>query len=300
MGCIGRGGMGAVYEAANVRLGRRYAVKVLSELALTGEDTIQRLRREAQIATDLDHSHIVDVIDFNQTDSGAPYMVMELLQGEDLEAAMGAGPLALDRTVFIMRQVCSALATAHQRSVIHRDLKPANIFLSNNKDYPDYAIVLDFGISKMLGSTTVQTQEATVMGTPHYVAPEQAEGRNRLVGAHTDVFAMGAILYRMLAGRMAFDAESVPTLLYKICFTDIAPITSLRPELPKALDDLLARAMAKRVDQRMASIEQFHESLIAAAPNVASPERAFGRRAKLAEIAFVNTRSPTTPTSPAS
>ena len=267
---VGRGGMGGVYDAVNVRLGKHVAIKVLANLDVTDEKVAQRFKREARIATDLGHPHIIDVLDFNQTESGQPYMVMELLEGADLESTLKDGErMAPGRMAFIVRQVCSALHAAHGAGVIHRDLKPANVFLCNNKAFDDFVVVLDFGISKILGSDSLLTTEDRITGTPHYMAPEQAEGGD--IGPTTDVFALGSIMYRLLTGNLPFASTSAPAILYRVVHSEPEPIASIRPDLPEALIAVVSRAMAKSQGERYPSVRELSVDLLRAVPEAAAP-----------------------------
>jgi serine/threonine-protein kinase len=212
---IGRGGMGEVWLASHRRLpGKQVAIKVLHTggQALSA-DALARFRREAEIATRINHPNIVEVHDFNSLPSGAPYVVLEFLQGESLASRLRFGPLSLGETQGILRQVGSALQAAHASGVVHRDLKPDNIFLVTGAMGVEVK-VLDFGISKLTDSNTVQTQESVLVGTPAYMSPEQALGNNKDVGPQSDVFALGSIAYEMLAGRQAFTGESIAQLVF--------------------------------------------------------------------------------------
>jgi serine/threonine-protein kinase len=270
---LGEGGMGAVYTCTNVRLGKRFAVKVLSNVAMAHSDIVHRFQREARIATELGHPHIVEVHDFNQTDDGLPYMVMEQLSGTDLEGALRNGAtLPPERAVFIIRQVCSALHGAHAKGIIHRDLKPGNIFLCNDMEYPDFVKVLDFGISKMVGSTSLMTQDASILGTPHFMAPEQAQGKVKVIGPSTDVFALGAILYRMLGGKLPFDATGGPSgLLYQVVHESPPPLSELQPGLSEQLVRVVERAMAKSQADRHPGVRALSADLLAAVPTGTGP-----------------------------
>ncbi len=255
---LGEGGMGAVYEASHARLRRRFAVKLLYPGIAAKEEIAARFRREALVTSELGHPHIVEVVDFNHTERGAPYIVMELLSGQDLAALLqAAAPLDLARSAAIILQVASALQAAHQRGIIHRDLKPPNIFLCSGADYPDFVKVVDFGISKVVGSQSVVTHTQATMGTPSYMAPEQAEGRASEVDARTDVFALGTIFYEMLAGRPPFFGEAIPTLLYKIVHQEPPRLRDLSPDAPPQLEAVLHKAMNKRPEERYDSMEKF-------------------------------------------
>src|SRR5262245_1693853 len=185
---LARGGMGAIYAAEHARLpGKRYAVKMLHPALATDEEVFQRFQREAEIASQLGHEHIVDVLDFQVTLEGEAFMVMEYLAGEDLAARIARGALPLRDVVPIVTQVASALGAAHAAGIVHRDLKPQNIFLIERGGRHDFVKVVDFGISKMRDRSSLITADQAVMGTPFYMSPEQAMGQVRDVDARTDV-----------------------------------------------------------------------------------------------------------------
>ena len=218
--CIGKGGMGAVWEANHLRLpGKKVAIKVLLADIASDTESLARFRREAEIASKLGHPNIIQIIDFNTLPDGSPYLVLELLLGESLDQRLSRGPLGLSETITLVRQIGSGLSAAHRENVVHRDLKPQNIFLCPTEVGGDIATqlkILDFGISKIRGSQTIKTQESTILGTPQYMAPEQATGAHKDVAATTDVFALGAMVYEMLAGVPAFGGESVPEVVFKV------------------------------------------------------------------------------------
>src|SRR5215831_2781309 len=252
---IGRGGMGAIYEAAHARLqGKRYAIKVLTAQLGERPDLLARFRREAEIASQLGHEHIVEVHDFDLAD-GQAYMVMELLEGEDLAARLAArGAMDVASVWRIAEQVVSALDAAHRAHVVHRDLKPQNIFLCRRGGRDDYVKVLDFGVSKVLDSASVVTREHTLVGTPFYMSPEQAEGKVKEIDWRTDVFALGAILWELFTGSMAFAAPSFSVALYKVCFVDPPDVHTLRPDVPPAVSLVLRRALAKERQLRTPTV----------------------------------------------
>jgi len=252
---LGHGGMGAVFEASHTRLHSRFAVKMLYPFVAAHANVVQRFQREALMTSELGHPNIVQVIDFNHTEDGAPYIVMELLHGADLETALRQERFDLPRCVAICRQVASALQAAHQRGVIHRDLKPQNIFRCHAADQPEVAKVMDFGISKVLGATTALTAGVSTMGTPGFMSPEQAEGRSAEVDVRSDIFSLGAILYTMLAGQQPFPGDSLPAVLYNLVNTDPRPLTEHRPDVPASLVQVVNRALAKRREDRYQSAE---------------------------------------------
>ena len=247
---IGTGGMGAVYEATHVRLKKqRFAIKVLHAEKLGNEKILTRFQREAEIATEIGHPNIVSVTDFYETEEGQPCMVMEFLAGEDLGVTLSRdGKLPVPDVIDIVRQVGSALEAVHQQGVVHRDLKPANIFMVATADGRPKVKVLDFGISKIRDSGL--TGEDAVLGTPHYMSPEQGAGSSRDVDRRTDVFALGTICYQMLTGKLPFDGATLPAVIRKICTAEPEPVSSLAPELPSAVDPVFARALTKSRDDR--------------------------------------------------
>ena len=256
---IGRGGMGAVWAAEHLRLpGKHVAVKVLLDAAGGGEEMLQRFRREAEIASRLGHPNIVEVLDFNTLPTGQPYIVLEYLQGETLASRLASGRLQLDEAMAITRQIGSALQAAHRAGVVHRDLKPDNVFLCTpEEDMPTKVKVLDVGISKIRGSQSLRTQDAILMGTPQYMSPEQATGKNTAVDARTDVFALGAIVYEMLGGQPAFAGGSLAEVVYRVVHGEPTPLRELAPALPENVLTAVERALQKDPAARPQDIGAF-------------------------------------------
>jgi serine/threonine protein kinase len=259
---VGAGGMGEVYEARHARLPGRFAIKVLTTPVAQGSPEFRRFQREAEIASSLRHPNIVQVVDFNQGTDGAPYIVMEFLDGADLGAVLERdGPLPPARALCIVEQVASALAAAHGQGVVHRDLKPQNVFLTPvAAENTDHAKVVDFGTSKV-GSALTLTGETRLLGTPQYMAPEQAEGQGAAVDGRSDQFALAAMTYEMLSGRRPFNGENVPAILYKIAHESPPPLTTVAPGLPAAVDAVLQKALAKQKHRRFASVLEFAAAL---------------------------------------
>ena len=268
---IGQGGMGSVYEAVHSRLRqKRFAVKVLQAKMASNDVIYARFQREAEIATSLGHPHIIDVSDFYETDDGRPCMVMEYLEGEDLGAVLEeTKKLGRDVAIKLVEQVGSALQAVHDKGIVHRDLKPANIFLVGPvKDEIAKGTfrvkVLDFGISKMLDPDSVYTNltsDRAVMGTPHYMSPEQGEGVTKDVDHRTDVFALGTICYQVLSGTRPFNAPSLPGVIYKICHADPPPISSHDSDLPDEVHQVILKALPKKREDRYQRVEDFVQDL---------------------------------------
>ncbi|HEX3764097.1 MAG TPA: serine/threonine-protein kinase, partial [Kofleriaceae bacterium] len=279
-GLLGRGGMGSVFLASHQRLaGKQVAIKIL-HTEVEDAEVVARFKREADIAARLNHPNIVGVIDYNVAPDGTPYLVLDYLQGETLAQRIARGPLALDHVVSIVRQVGSALAAAHRAGIVHRALKPQNIFLVPTEvdgRVVEIAKVLDFGISKIRGSQTVKTQESALLGTPQYMAPEQATGQHASVDERTDVFALGAIVYEMLSGRPAFAGASIPEVVFKVVYEQPAPLAEQVPSVPPAVEAAVAQAMAKPSDQRFPTVSSFVEAVtgqpvtLARGPSPAAP-----------------------------
>ena len=261
---LGRGGMGSVWEANHLRLpGKRVAIKVLNTDAAADQEALARFRREAEIATRLGHPNIIEVHDFNLLPGGQPYLVLELLVGESLDARMRRGAIPIEQVVRIAGQIAGALAAAHRAGVVHRDLKPQNVFLIAREDEVggELVKVLDFGISKIRGSQTVKTNDSTILGTPQYMAPEQATGNHAAVDPRTDVFALGAIVYEMLAGRPAFSGENIPEVVFKVVYEAPAPLPSLAPGVTPRMVQAVERALAKKQEERFPDVAAFIEHL---------------------------------------
>ena len=271
---IGRGAMGEVYEARHARLVGRYAIKILNVDLTQNHTALQRFRREAAIASELRHPNIVQVIDFDETDDGRPYLVMELLDGRDLGALIAEGPLPVERALSLAQQIAAGLSVMHRLGIVHRDLKPANVLvLPASPGETERAKLVDFGLSRRLVPSLAVTHDRMLLGTPQYMAPEQAQGNTDGVGAAADQFAMAAIVYEMLAGRPAFDGELLSVVLYRIVYEPPPPLVDLVPGLSPHIPTAIARALAKNPRDRYSSVTDFVEALRAAGGAGASISR---------------------------
>jgi serine/threonine-protein kinase len=263
----GEGAMGRVYEAHHIDIGRRVAIKILHASFHHSADLVERFRREARAASRIGHANIVDVTDSGTTSDGAFYFVMEYLDGPNLERVIDDnGPLPVERALLIAAQITRALEAAHAADIIHRDLKPANVMLVNRKDEEDFVKVLDFGISKHLDDGesphAALTRPNVAIGTPVYMAPEQAAGRP--ADPLTDVYGVGGLLYEMLTGQPPCAGQDAMEVLAKKANEDPPPPRSLRPELPARVDQLVVRALARAPGDRHPSMAALKDAVLGA------------------------------------
>ena len=247
---ISRGGMAVVYRAHDRRLGRRVALKLLAPELSHNERFQQRFLRESRLAASLDHPNIVPIFEAGES-RGRLYIVMRYVEGSDLKALLDReGPLDLDRTVSILRQVGAALDAAHARGLVHRDVKPGNILIASGtgREDPDHVYLTDFGLTKRSSSLSGQTTTGRFIGTMDYVAPEQIGGKP--VDARTDIYSLGCVLYECLVGEPPFDRDDEAALLWAHLVERAPRISARRPDLPAGLDAVLDKAMAKAPEDR--------------------------------------------------
>lgn len=274
---IGEGGMGAVFEAAHTRIrSKRAAIKFLHPDFAHDPASVARFEREAEAAAAVGHEGIVDIYDLGQTSDGSLYMVMEYLEGESLKdklklvfATAPGASLDLDLTVFVACNVLSALGAAHRAGIVHRDLKPDNIFLvETGSTYPRVKL-LDFGIARMMelgGSDQEQftlTKTGTIMGTPFFMSPEQAQGFKDQIDQRTDLWSLGIILYACTTGQFPFQGENYNQLVARLV-SDYEPVepTVLNPEIPMALEKVILKSLRKELGQRYLSAEEMLGDLV--------------------------------------
>ena len=253
---VGKGGFGTVYEASHLRLGRKFAVKILSAENKIEPEQLKRFWREAEVMGRLGHPHIVEIIDVNQTENGTPYIVMELLSGESLGQRLARdGRLGLGEASAVVEQVGSALDAAHAHGIVHRDLKPENIFLRAGPPGAIDVKVIDFGLSKLLAAPSLITGPHRILGTPYYMSPEQASG-GEAVGPAADIFSLGVVAYQMVSGRRPFEGDSPLKVVLAVC-TDEPPALA---GLPGSLDAVIRRALSKAPGQRYATAHELGEA----------------------------------------
>ena len=240
-GKLGQGAMGEVFRAHDPVLNRDVAIKRISA-GLDADETVRkRFMREAQAVALLSHPHIITVFELG-FENDQMFMAMELLEGKDLKYAIANRKMTLDEKLGLMEQICEGLAFAHARELVHRDLKPANIHILPG----DKVKIMDFGLARMAGSDMTST--GTVMGTPHYMSPEQVRGIK--ADARSDVFALGCVFYELLSGHKPFDAESMHGVLFKVMQEEPPPMVEFAPDLPPVLVHAVERALAKDPAER--------------------------------------------------
>ncbi len=283
-GVLGVGGLGVVYRAEHQGLRRFVALKVMHDIFADHEELRKRFEREARALSALDHPNIVAITDFGSFE-GAPYLAMQLIEGQSLSQRLAAGPPTVAEAIEITRQILDALIAAHARGVVHRDLKPGNVMLQTETDGPLRVRIVDFGLARIADPQTDVTADATltklgtVIGSPSYMAPEQTTAST--ADGRADLYALGIILYEMLVGRPPFVHEDKLDTVRSHLTAEVPPPESLRPglTLTPELDAFLKKALAKGRDERFASAEQMKRALEAlpqppaAAPGEALPAR---------------------------
>lgn len=262
---IGQGGMGAVYEGENVVIARRVAIKVLHGIMAADGSTVERFEREAQAAGRIGNDHILEVLDMGRLGNNSDrFMVMEYLDGETLDARCERLGRMSDAELYpILRQLLTGLAAAHAAGIVHRDLKPDNIFILQHKaGQKDFVKIIDFGISKFTagGANFKMTMTGAIMGTPYYMAPEQAKG-GKNVDMRSDVYAVGVVMFKALSGQVPFQAESFNELIFKIALSETPHLTALVPDLDPELDAIVHKAMARNLEDRYQSALQLRDAL---------------------------------------
>jgi len=285
--CIGVGGMGSVWEAHHESLKRRVAIKFINLAHADDNDARMRFEAEAKAASALHSRHVVEMFDHGRTDRGEPFIVMEYLVGESLEARLHReGRLSLATTAAVVVQVARALQQAHDLGIVHRDLKPDNIYLAPDEEPGMFvAKVLDFGVAKLTGASAVlsdaKTKTGSLMGTPYYMAPEQARGAKEL-DARADLWSLGVIAYRCVTGVLPFDGDALGELLVAICMGTYRPAGSFTAAVPSSFDRWMAIALAVDPAQRFSSATAQAHALADVAAERGSLDRTFDRALSVA------------------
>ncbi len=280
---LGAGGMGIVVAARHVELDQLVAIKFVRDDALENEDAVQRFLREARAAVKLKSEHVARVLDVGKLDSGAPYMVMEYLEGSDLgQVLTEQGPMDTEGAADWILQACEAVAEAHAAGIVHRDLKPENLFLTRSVGGAQKVKVLDFGVSKAMGGASGNlsnlTRTRAMLGSPLYMAPEQMRS-SRDVDARADVWALGVVFFQLLTQRWPFEADTMPELCLKVVTEPPLSLALIRPDAPPALVAVIERCVEKDPAKRFANAAE----LATALQDFAPPEsRILAERARLA------------------
>ncbi len=262
---LGEGGMGAVYLGEHPLIGKKVAIKVLREELASNEDVVRRFFNEARAVNDIHHQNIVDIVDFGKVPSGAggeiAYIIMEYLDGESLASRLRSVGLRVPEVVEVIQQCCWALAASHAKGIVHRDLKPDNIYLCPRGPTRNFVKLLDFGIAKLTADTDQrQTRTGTVIGTPHYMSPEQCEG-NKAVDARSDVYSLGVVMYELITGRVPFPGDGFGEIL-------VAHLTKV-PDAPSAINQdvtpeveaIVLHAIEKDRNRRFQSMAEMEQAL---------------------------------------
>jgi tRNA A-37 threonylcarbamoyl transferase component Bud32 len=265
---VGHGGMGTVFKAENTAIGRTVALKLLHRSLADDSIVLQRFEREARITVSVGHPHIVEVLDMGRERGGAPFLVMEYVRGRSLKQVLSEqGPFSVPRAARIVGQVLDALHAAHTRGVVHRDLKPENVLLTARHGDTDFVKVFDFGISTFIESAAERehaldlTPTGYTMATPFYASPEQLRG-DKGRDPRVDVYAMGVMLYELLAGHRPYEARSLAELCTRILGGEPAPLRVFRRDIPPELEAVVLRALDRDLAHRYPSAYAFHAALV--------------------------------------
>jgi hypothetical protein len=253
---LGRGGMGVVHEAYDTALGRYVAIKLILDPSLVSAELLERFHREAAAAGRLRHAGIVAVHEVGEQ-QGRPFIVMELVKGESLESLLRREKVSPKKVAELVRQVAAALAYAHEQGIIHRDVKPENVLV----DREGRPHLMDFGLARDAEQVERLTATGQILGTPAYMAPEQARGDVKAQGPQSDVYGLGGILYRALTGKLPFTAKSVESLFHKVLHEDPTPPRKLRPEIHADLETITLRCLAKELERRYRSASEVADEL---------------------------------------
>ena len=260
---LGKGGMGAVYLARHPGIGSQVAVKFLHPRFANDRSVVERFFNEARAVNLIGHENIVKILDFSVDAQGRYFFVMEYLDGRPLSSLIAEGrPVPLSVAGPILLQCCRALQAAHERHIVHRDLKPDNLFLLSQMGRKHFVKIVDFGIAKLVDPAQPGSTEAgAVIGTPEYMSPEQAAGRSAEVGRRSDVYSLGVVMYQLATGRVPFSGPSTAETLVAHLQRPPAPPRTLEPSVPASYEAVILRALAKKKDDRFASMADLHDAI---------------------------------------
>jgi len=264
---LGVGGMGVVVAATHLQLDQKVALKFMLPQGVANQSLVERFSREARAAVRLKSDHVARVLDVGTLPWGAPFMVMEFLEGDDLGSVVeNEGPMPVERAVDCVLQACDAVAEAHSLGIVHRDLKPRNLFLTRRNDGRALVKVLDFGISKQKADSDMSLTGTTeVIGSPYYMSPEQLKS-SKAADERSDIWALGVILYELIIGKVPFLAESVTALTAMVLTEAPPPANLMRPDVPRGLSQVIARCLEKNPAARYASVAALAAALEQFAP----------------------------------
>jgi hypothetical protein len=261
---LGEGAMGVVCLAEHPIMGRKVAIKLLHPVLSVDPDVVTRFFNEARAINQIAHENIVEILDFGHTNDGQPYFIMELLEGEPLSEPIARGPMDLARVALIADQMCRALEAAHAKGIVHRDLKPQNVQLVTKADGSLQVKILDFGVAKILASAegleAAKTRTGLLMGTPLYMSPEQCRGTGP-IDCRADIYALGVMLFEMLAGRPPFVADGLGELFAMHMFQPAPSLADLAPGVPEHLAAAVMKALAKEPNDRFRSMDELRAAL---------------------------------------
>jgi serine/threonine protein kinase len=284
---LGEGGMSYVYLGHDVSADRRYAIKLLSPALSKEENAMQRLRREAAVGMRLEHPNVCHIVRLGETEDGLVYVVMPYVEGEILsDRTHRTGVVNLQDTAAWVRDIAAGLHVAHGMAIVHRDLKPENIMICRRDDGTEYAVVMDFGLAKerKVGAELEKlTATGIVLGTPEFMSPEQLRGKP--LDPRSDIYSLALMTYEMISGKLPFEGRTQQEMMISRLRSDPIPIRQKRPDLqiPEAVEQVLAKGMAREADQRYQTAPEFAEALTAAVASAGSPPpggllgRLFGR-----------------------
>ena len=247
---LGQGGMATVFKAYHAALDRYVAIKVLHRAFLEDSTFLARFQREARVVAKLEHANIVPVHDFAEHE-GQPYLVMRFIEGETLKARLGRGPLTRQETMRVIEAVGAALSHAHAQGILHRDIKPSNILLSTDGN----VYLADFGLARIAQAGASTLSSDMLMGTPHYISPEQARGERNL-DVRTDIYSFGVVLYELAVGRVPFSADTPFSIIHDHIYTPLPLPRAINPRVPEAVERVLLKALAKDRGDRFESVEE--------------------------------------------
>ena len=300
IGKLGEGGMGQVYLAEHVKMGRKSALKVMNPALVKDADAISRFNREAANASRINHPNVADVYDFGETPDGIIYLAMELVEGPALTKVIEEqGPLSPSRVATIIRQASEALAVAHDMGIVHRDLKPDNIMLARNRDGSDCAKIVDFGIAKAADSAAQKvTKTGLVIGTPEYMSPEQLAGDT--LDGRSDIYSLALVAFNMLTGKLPFPAETAQESMIMRLTEAPKKLAQMRPEVrwTEPVQAALDRALQRDVDARYASASEFGRALSSALDAMSSAAPVAAARAPEGRASAASATLPVTRVGP--